>query len=132
MRMITIQGELYSSKNSRQIFRNKKTEATFVSKSAVSKRNEGELLQILPLYRKKFLSMLEGKKKPYRIGFKIYRKTKRRFDYINIIQNIFDCMVKSGWLEDDDANNVIPFFEPYEVDSKNPRVDIFIVDNINK
>jgi len=130
--MITIQGELYSSKNSREIKFNRKTKKMFVGKSDVSYNNAKDLLQILPLYRKKFLSMLEGKKKPYRIGFKIYRKTKRRFDYINIIQNIFDCMVKAGWLEDDDANNVIPFFEPYEVDTKNPRVDIFIVDNINK
>ena len=130
--MITIQGELYSSKNSREIKFNRKTKKMFVGKSDVSYNNEKDLLQILPLYRQKFLSMLEGKEKPYRIGFKIYRKTKRRFDYINIVQNIFDCMVKSGWLEDDDANNVIPFFEPYEVDPKNPRVDIFIIDNINK
>lgn len=122
--MLVINTELYSSKNSRQIF--KSGNKTFISKSNVAKRQEKDLCQLLPLYRNKFLSMLEGKEKPYRVHFKIYRQTKRRFDYVNIIQNLLDCMVKSGWLEDDDANNLLPIFEQYEVDPKNPRVEIFL------
>lgn len=122
--MLVINTELYSSKNSRQIF--KSGNKTFISKSNVAKRQEKDLCQLLPLYRNKFLSMLEGKEKPYRVHFKIYRRTKGRFDYINIIQNLCDCMVKSGLLEDDDANNLLPIFEQYEVDPNNPRVEIFL------
>ena len=61
----------------------------------------------------------------------IYRKTRRRFDYINIVQNLLDCMVKVGILPDDDSNHVIPAFEPYGVDKENPRVEISIRPSIS-
>lgn len=126
MKKITLPVELYSSKNSKQILVNRKTNKPFVAKSKASQKAEKELLQILPLYRNIFLDMIYCKNKPYKIHFKIYRRTLIRFDYVNIIQCLLDCMVKSNWLEDDNANELIPVFEPYEKDAKNPRVEIFI------
>jgi Holliday junction resolvase RusA-like endonuclease len=123
--MIVVEGELYSSKNSKQIFRNKEGRS-FIAKSYVAIKDAKTLSYKLLEVKDAFLSELSGKNQPYRISFKIFRKTHRRFDYINIIQNLCDCMVKAGLLEDDNADVVIPEFEPYEVDKDNPRVEIRI------
>lgn len=120
--VITIYGELYSTKNSKRILR--AGNRLFIAKSAVSKAHDKQIEQQLVIYRKKWESLCAGKKYPLKVIFKIYRKTKRRFDYINIIQGVCDCMVRCGWLPDDDADHIIPCFEPYEVDSKNPRCEI--------
>lgn len=122
--MVIIEGELYSSKNSRQILINKSTGRPFVAKSKIAKIDEKALCYKLLAVKKEFLKELENKTKPFHIIFKIYRRTHRRFDYINIIQNICDCMVKVGLLEDDSADIIIPSFKPYEVDKSNPRVEI--------
>lgn len=64
--------------------------------------------------KSKFLSMIEGLEKPYRISFKFIRDSKRRFDYVNALQCPLDLMVKYGWIEDDNADCIIPVIEPYE------------------
>ena len=122
--MITIYGELYSTKNSKRILR--AGNRFILAKSAVSKAQDKQIEQQLVIYRKKWESLCAGKKYPLKITFNIYRKTKRRFDYINIIQGLCDCMVRCGWLLDDDADHIIPCFEPYEVDSKNPRCELWL------
>ena len=122
--VITIYGELYSTKNSKRILR--AGDRLFIAKSAVSKAQDKQIEQQLVIYRKKWESLCMGKKYPLKITFKIYRKTKRRFDYINIIQGVCDCMVRCGWLPDDDAEHILPVFEQYEVDKNNPRVIISI------
>lgn len=124
--MITVYGELYSSKNSKRIFKTRDGRP-FIAKSKVSMQNESDLLIQLPLYRRQFLAECQKHQKPYRVNFKIYRKTRRRFDYPNIIQNLLDCMVKSGWLVDDNADEIIPVYDPYEVDKNNPRVEISVI-----
>lgn len=82
--------------------------------------------QQLVLNRGKWLRMAEGYEKPLKVVFKIYRKTHRKFDYVNIIQGLQDLMVKCGWLPDDNADEIIPVFQPYDVDKNDPRVEIFI------
>ena len=123
---IIIPIELYSSKNSRQIFRTGNGR-TIVAKSKGAKQNEIDLENILPFKRVEFLELLAGKLKPYRIQFKIYRKTARRFDYVNIVQNLLDAMVTCRWLEDDNADVMIPVFVPYQVDKYDPRVEIEVL-----
>lgn len=117
--------ELYSTKNHKQIFINKKTGKPFVATNNKAQKNCKDLLTFLTYNRKNFLSMLEGYDKPYRLHFKIYRQTKRKFDYINIIQGVCDCLVKAGCLIDDNADELLPVFEPYEVDKKNPRLELY-------
>ena len=36
-------------------------------------------------------------------------------------------MVKHGWIEDDNADNLIPVFDKYKYDKKNPGVIIKIL-----
>ena len=121
---ITIYGELYSSKNSKRIVRFGNRPAIIPSKQYMASVKPIE--QQLVLNRGKWLRMIDGLSKPLKIFFKIYRKTHRKFDYVNIIQGIQDLMVKCLWLPDDNADELIPVFEEYEVDKNNPRVEIFI------
>jgi len=125
--MITIFGELYSSKNSKRIVHFGNKTAIIPSKAYMS--SVKPLEQQLVLNRYKWLKEIENASKPLKIGFKIYRKTKRRFDYANLIQGLQDLMVKCNWLIDDNADELIPVFIPYEVDKNNPRTDIFLIKN---
>lgn len=127
MKKITIPCELYSSKNSRQIF--KSGNRTFIAKSDRAKQQEVSFKDELPKYRDAFLDLIQGKEKTLKLCFKIYRKTSRQFDYVNIIQNLLDGMVHAGLIPDDNANEIIPFFMPYEKDAKNPRVEISHMDD---
>ena len=121
---ITIYGELYSSKNSKRIVKFGDKMALISSKQYMASVKPIE--QQLVLNRSKWLREIGPLPKPLKIVFKVYRKTKRRFDYLNIFQGLCDLMVKCGWLEDDNAEELIPVFEPYEVDKNNPRVEISV------
>lgn len=128
--MITIFGTLYSSKNSKQIFRNRKTGKSFIAKSNSSMKSEDGLLLQLKSNISRWRGMVMMKAingGPLRVQFKIYRKTMQRFDYVNIIQSLSDQMVKAGYLPDDSADYFIPVFEPYEIDKHNPRTEIKIL-----
>lgn len=131
---LVIEGELMSSKNSRQIVRNKsklkkhENQKFFVMKSDPAKLNELDIRTQLrnELNKQIWLRMGKGTHYPYKLLFRIFRKTRRRFDYINMIQNVCDCLVMEGYLPDDDAEHLIPEFAPYELDKQKPRVEIEI------
>ena len=122
--MITIYGELYSLKNSKRIVKFGKKMALIASKQYMASVKPIE--QQLVLNKRNWIEMVKFFPSPLKVVFKIYRKTHRKFDYVNIIQGLQDLMVKCGWLPDDNADEIIPVFEPYEVDKNNPRVEIFI------
>lgn len=124
--MLSLPIELYSSKNSKQIFQTKEGRR-FIAKSDAALKNEKTILRVLMLYRQRWQEMIKDKPYPLRVSLKIYRKTDTRFDYVNIVQLLFDCMQKAYWFPDDDAKHLIPIFEPYEVDKFNPRVEIEVL-----
>ena len=125
--MITIYGELYSSKNSKRIVRFGDKMALIPSKAYMSSIKPIETQ--LCLNRYKWLKEIENASKPLKVGFKIYRKTHRKSDYINLLQGLADLMVKCGWIKDDNMDEFLPVFEPYEVDKNNPRTEIFLIKN---
>lgn len=124
--MITIYGELHSSKNGKSIV-NINGRPMLISKKVVRDSEKGLLTQMI-LNRYKFIEEAKNLSKPIKIVFKIYRQTKRRFDYVNIVQQFCDCMVKAGWIPDDNADEIIPVFLPYEIDKNNPRVEVEVKD----
>jgi Holliday junction resolvase RusA-like endonuclease len=65
--------------------------------------------------------------KPLYIEFKFYRKSRHKFDLINIAQAVQDAMVNYDWIDDDNADELVPVFATYEYDNKNPRVEIKIL-----
>ena len=125
--MITIYGELYSSKNSKRIVRFGNKTAIIPSKAYLGSIKPIE--QQLVLNRYKWQEEIKNASKPLKIGFKIYRKTHRRFDYQNILAGLSDLMVRCGWLPDDNADEFLPVYIPYEVDKNNPRTIIFLLEN---
>lgn len=122
--MIIIEQQLISSKNSKEIYKPKETNRFIVGKNKRALESEKNLILELSLKKKQFQNELKGISFPTYILFKIYRKDRIRFDYVNIIQLLLDCMVKVGIFEDDNANFLIPAFYPYEIDKNRPRVEI--------
>lgn len=77
--------------------------------------------------RSRFLAAIAELPTPYFIEFTFIRKTKHKFDYINIAQAPFDEMTKHGWLTDDNADVVKPYFGDYLYDKHNPGLIIKIL-----
>lgn len=59
---------------------------------------------------------------PLTIHFHFYRKTKAKFDYINMAQGPLDLLQELGIIEDDDMNHVVPGRFTWSVDKNNPRL----------
>lgn len=131
MNRIVLHGEIRSSKNSRQIFRNTDKNGktrTIVAKSDNAKKQEVDYHWQLSdrANKAKWEAMTGNLEYPLRITFFIVKKTKRRSDYVNMVQNALDCMVTAGYLPDDDMDHVIPVFEPYTIDKENPRLEVWV------
>ena len=56
----------------------------------------------------KFLNLIKDKTYPIVVGFYLYRKTRQRFDYGNILQAVQDLMVEHGWITDDNSSILKP------------------------
>jgi hypothetical protein len=129
--MIFIAGNTPSSKNSKRIITitNKKTgkKTTRLINSEVTEKYIKTSKTDWILNKKNFLKMLENKEKPYKIELFFIRDSRRRFDYINVAQIIFDLMQEYGYIEDDDSTNVIPIFKGFEVDKAKAGVIITVL-----
>lgn len=129
--MIFINGNTPSSKNSKRIITitNKKTgkKTTRLINSEVTEKYIKNSKSDWLVNKNKFLKMLKGKEKPYKVELFFIRDSKRRFDYINAAQIIFDLMQEYGYIEDDDSTNVIPIFKGFEVDKTRTGVEIEVL-----
>lgn len=75
----------------------------------------------------RWLTLVGNKEVPYRVSFKFVRGTKHKFDYVNPLQTVLDLMVRYEWISDDNADVILPVFEPYEYNKENPGVYINIL-----
>ena len=78
---ITLNLELHSSKNGQQIIYNKRLDRPMVIKKAVARQQDNALKILLMANKRTWDKMIEGKKFPLKVGFYVWRKTKRRFDW---------------------------------------------------
>lgn len=122
MDTIFIPGNTPSSKNSKQI-----TKSGFIVHSKQCQKYYKETNTYWKENKDKFLELVKDKPKPYKVCFKFIRDSKRRFDFINPCQTVSDLMVKYGWIDDDNMNEIIPSFEPHEVDKENAGVYITVL-----
>lgn len=129
--MIFIAGNTPSSKNSKRIITitNKKNgkKTTRLINSEVTEKYIKTSKTDWILNKRKFLKMLENKEKPYRIELYFIRDSRRRFDYINAAQIIFDLMQEYSYIQDDDSTNVIPVFKGFEVNKEMAGVKIEVL-----
>ena len=124
---ITLPIELHSSKNGQQIVYNKRLERMLVIKKKSAREQDNELKILLMANKRAWDKMCTDKEFPLKVGFYVYRQTKRRFDWVNIVQGLQDAMVKNGYLPDDSAIYLTPVFLGWDVDSKHPRVEITVL-----
>ena len=129
--MIFIAGNTPSSKNSKRIITitNKKTgkKTTRLINSEVTEKYIKSSKVDWLINKNEFLKMLKGKEKPYKIELYFIRDSKRRFDYINASQIVFDLMQSYGYIDDDDSTNIIPVFSGFEVDKAKAGVEIRVL-----
>jgi hypothetical protein len=116
---IFISGNTPSSKNSKVW-----TGKFLVSSKATQKYIKATELE-WAINAKVFKSMIH--EYPIRCSFKFIRGSKHKFDYVNAAQVCLDQMARRGWIEDDNADVVIPYFEQYEYDKEKPGVYIKIL-----
>lgn len=124
--MIFISGNTPSSKNSKQFVTLKTGKTLLINSKTVQKYIKESKVDWL-INKNEFLKMLKGKEKPYKVKLFFIRDSKRRFDYINVAQIIFDLMQHYGYIEDDDSQNIIPVFKGFEVDKMNAGVEIEVL-----
>lgn len=124
--MIFIAGNTPSSKNSKQFVTLKSGKTLLINSKTVQKYIKESKADWLT-NKNKFFKMLKGKNKPYKIELFFIRDSKRRFDYINAAQIIFDLMQEYGYIEDDDSQNIIPVFKGFEVDKARAGVEIEVL-----
>lgn len=62
--------------------------------------------------------MVQNKPLPLKVSFYFFRDSKRKWDFVNIVQVIADLMQKEGYLIDDDTKNFIPLYAGEEIVSK--------------
>jgi hypothetical protein len=122
---IFIPGNMPSSKNSKQMIIN--NGRTFFVWSKAAQRYVRHSKKAYMGYTDIFKEHLKGIEKPYRISFKFIRGSKHKFDYPNPLQTVLDLMVTYGWLDDDNADEIIPVFEPYSYSKEKPGVVIGIL-----
>ena len=73
------------------------------------------------MYRQKFRALCKGKSKPLELGIYFVRDTRRKFDFVNIVQTVQDIIVRAEWLEDDNMDEMVPL--PVEIEGKVYHVD---------
>ena len=115
---IFIPCNVISSKNSKNIFRNRKTGSVFISSSSQTKKYISETELDWVTNRNIFLELIADMEKPLKIEFQFIRKDRRKFDFVNMLQLPLDCMVKYEWIPDDDSLNVVPVINPEVIYSK--------------
>jgi len=116
-----IPGNVPSSKNGRRW-----TGKYFIaSKAVVNYRKKSK--KYYEKNAESFRKEVEKQKLPVKISFEFIRGTRHKFDYINPAQTVQDDMVKHGWIEDDNAEFIIPAFEKYSYDKSNPGVWIELI-----
>ena len=120
-----IPGSVPSSKNGRRW-----TGKYFIASKAVMNYRK-KAKDYYAKYHDEFKAELAKHDLPAKISFEFIRGTRHKFDYINPAQTVQDDMVKAGWIEDDNAEFILPVFEQYTYDKSNPGVWIEILEDEN-
>ena len=123
---IILYTDLYSTKNARQ-FRRLKDGRTILTKRYAVIKFEKQLDELLERHKPMWMEMIKDKKYPLKVGFYVYRRTRMRWDWQNIIQGLADGMTRNGYIEDDSAFYFTPVYLGWDIDKEHPRVEIRVL-----
>jgi Holliday junction resolvase RusA-like endonuclease len=73
-----------------------------------------------------FVKIVKPLPKPLHIHFQFIRGSKHKFDYTNALDTVQDLMTEFGWIDDDNADEILPIIEQYQYDKENPGVFIWV------
>lgn len=74
-----------------------------------------------------FLTMIQGLNKPHFVHLTFLRDSRRKFDYHNACQIIFDVMKEWSYILDDNADEVVPVYGRYQYNKEKPGVIIRVL-----
>lgn len=115
-----MEGNVPSSKNSKQ------WTGKFLISSKTTRTYQKNTEWLWAKWRPTFKAWTNDLPKPYRVHFRFVRDSHRKFDYVNPLQTVQDLMVKHKWIEDDNADELLPVLEPYRYSKEYPGVEIWI------
>lgn len=92
-----------SSKNSRQW-----TGEFFIASEATQEWRKNTNLQ-WQLQKERFHAVIKDLPRPLYLQFIFVRKSRHKYDFINISQIIQDAMKHHGWITDDDTTQLKPY-----------------------
>lgn len=102
-----------SKKNSKQLTRNKR-----IISSKLVREYEKWALPLLQAQYTEWQDMIKDKQAPLKVGFHFKRDSRRKWDFVNIIQVVADLMQDALYLSDDDTKHFIPIFLDEELTKK--------------
>lgn len=117
---VFIPGNVPSSKNSKQ------WTGKFLVSSKTCQKYIKQSKQDYIKHAEEFRKLYDSLPKPVNIIFQFIRSSKRQFDYINPAQTVQDLMVQYHWIDDDNADCIVPVFLPYAYNKENPGVYIIL------
>lgn len=121
MKDIFIPGNVPSSKNSKQ------WTGKFLVHSKQSQTYYKLSGQDWTKFGVQFRQLTKNLPKPLKVEFTFIRGSRHKFDYVNPLQTVLDLMVKYNWIDDDNADEIKPYFGDYSYDKDNPGVVIKII-----
>lgn len=102
-----------SKKNSKIITRNKR-----IISSKLTRGYEQWISNLMQSNFKEWEKMTCNKTYPFKVGFYFYRDSRRKWDFVNIIQTIADVMQDYQYIIDDDTKHFIPIYLGEELTKK--------------
>lgn len=122
-RVFFIPGNVPSSKNSK-IFTGK-----FLVWSKAAQKYRKATKPVFENWALQFREELKKHSFPVKVSLHFVRGSRHKFDLINPTQTLFDLMVEHNWIEDDNADVIIPVYEQYTYSKENPGVYIKILNS---
>lgn len=102
-----------SKKNSKIITKNRR-----IISSKLTRDYEEWIKPFIKDNSTEWFKMVNNKEYPYKVGFYFYRDSRRKWDFVNIIQTIADVMQDYQYIIDDDTKHFIPIYLGEELAKK--------------
>lgn len=131
-----ISGNVPSLKNSKRAFGRGHGKRAIILPSEQHERYKSQSYLAWKSFSRGFCASASLFEKPLVVRFFFVRDSLRRFDLDNATSTCLDLMVKYEWIDDDNADEIIPRYErPAYVKDKNQagvRIEIHEIDNERK